>query len=61
MGRLEHVDLSARLGKDEYEQRLKAAQRRLHTLRLQLAGLLGDGRLGPPVLALFEGCDASGK
>ena len=61
MSRLDHVDLSARLGKDEYEQRLKAAQYRLSTLRLQLAGLIGDGRLGPPVLAVFEGWDASGK
>ena len=61
MGRLEHVDLSLKLGREEYEDRLSAAQHRLHTLRLQLAGLLGDGRLGPPVLAMFEGWDASGK
>ena len=33
------------------------------TLRLQLAGLIGtdEGRLGPPLLVLFEGWDASGK
>ena len=31
------------------------------TLRLQLAGLIGDRRLGPPLLVLFEGWDASGK
>ncbi|MDQ3933308.1 MAG: UDP-galactose-lipid carrier transferase [Actinomycetota bacterium] len=61
MGRLEHVELDARLDRDEYEERLTAAQHRLTTLRLQLAGLIGDGRLGPPVLALFEGWDASGK
>src|SRR5690242_14668623 len=30
-------------------------------LRLILGGLLGDGRLGPPVCVLFEGWDASGK
>ncbi len=61
VGRLEHVELDARLDRDEYEERLTAAQHRLTTLRLQLAGLIGDGRLGPPVLALFEGWDASGK
>jgi AMP-polyphosphate phosphotransferase len=55
------VDMSLRLGREEYEERLAAAQHRLHTLRLQLAGLLGDGELGPPVLAIFEGWDASGK
>jgi polyphosphate kinase 2 (PPK2 family) len=61
VGRLEHVDLSARLDRDEYEERLSAAQHRLATLRLQLAGLIGDGRLGPPVCMVFEGWDASGK
>jgi polyphosphate kinase 2 (PPK2 family) len=61
VGRLEHVDLSLKLGRDEYEQRLDAAQQRLATLRLQLAGLIGDGEIGPPVLAVFEGWDASGK
>ena len=61
MARLDHVDLSAKLDRDEYEERLSAAQHRLSTLRLQLAGLIGDGRLGPPVLAMFEGWDASGK
>jgi AMP-polyphosphate phosphotransferase len=61
VGRLEHVDLSLKLDRDEYETRLATAQQRLATLRLQLAGLIGDGELGPPVLALFEGWDASGK
>ena len=37
------------------------AQRRMLTLRLQLAGLIGDGQLGPPLCVLFEGWDASGK
>ena len=45
----------------EEQERLSAAQRRLLTLRLQLGGKLGDGRLGPPVCVLFEGWDASGK
>lgn len=63
-GRLGDVDLSASLGRDEAEERLVAAQRRLLTLRLQAGGLLdGSGRspLGPPLLVLFEGWDASGK
>src|SRR3954468_19300669 len=61
MGRLDEVDLSQKLSKKEYEERLAAAQDRLEALRLQLGGLIGDGRLGPPVLVLFEGWDASGK
>jgi polyphosphate kinase 2 (PPK2 family) len=61
VGRLDEVDLSQKLSKKEYEERLGAAQQRLEARRLQLGGLIGDGRLGPPVLALFEGWDASGK
>jgi polyphosphate kinase 2 (PPK2 family) len=61
MGRLDEVDLSQKLSNKEQDKRLEAAQGRLEALRLQTAGLIGDGRLGPPVLALFEGWDASGK
>jgi len=62
MGRLDDVDLSRSLGKEEGERRLAQQQRRLLALRLQLGGLLGDhGRLGPPLCVLFEGWDASGK
>ncbi|MEA2469576.1 MAG: AMP-polyphosphate phosphotransferase, partial [Thermoleophilaceae bacterium] len=61
MGRLDDVDLSQKLSRKEQDKRLEAAQDRLEALRLQLAGLIGDGRLGPPVLMLFEGWDASGK
>jgi polyphosphate kinase 2 (PPK2 family) len=61
MGRLDEVDLSQKLSRKEQAKRLEAAQDRLEALRLQLAGLIGDGRLGPPVLMLFEGWDASGK
>ena len=61
MGRLEHVELDQKLDRDEYERRLEEGQQRLATLRLQLAGLIGDGELGPPVCMLFEGWDASGK
>jgi polyphosphate kinase 2 (PPK2 family) len=60
-GRLGEVDLTLKLSGEEAEARLLAAQRRLLTLRLQLAGLIGDGRLGPPLCVLFEGWDASGK
>jgi len=61
MGRLDEVDLSQTLSRKEQDKRLDAAKDRLEALRLQLAGLIGDGRLGPPVLVLFEGWDASGK
>jgi polyphosphate kinase 2 (PPK2 family) len=49
------------LGKRDSEQRVLKAQRRLLALRLQLGGLMGGPELGPPLCALFEGWDASGK
>jgi len=58
---LRDADLGLKLGKRESEQRVRDAQRRLLALRLQLGGLIGDGRLGPPLCVLFEGWDASGK
>ena len=61
MGRLDELDLTLKLDRREEAKRLEAAQERLLALRLRLAGLEGDGRLGPPVLVLFEGWDASGK
>jgi AMP-polyphosphate phosphotransferase len=61
VGRLDEVDLSQKLSRKEQDARLGAAQTRLEALRLQLAGLVGDGRLGPPVLVMVEGWDASGK
>jgi polyphosphate kinase 2 (PPK2 family) len=61
VGRLDELDLTVRLGRAEEERRLEKAQARLLHLRLVLGGLLGDGRLGPPVCVLFEGWDASGK
>ena len=61
MGRLDDLDLSARLGREEYEDRLVAAQRRLLELRLDLGGLLENAEIGPGVLVVFEGSDAGGK
>jgi AMP-polyphosphate phosphotransferase len=61
VGRLDQVDLSAKLGQEEYEERLLVAQTRLAQLRLHCAGLIGSGQLGPPLCLVFEGWDASGK
>jgi len=61
VGRLDKVDLSQRLSKDEEAERLKEGQRRLLELRLRLGGKLEGSKLGPPVCVLFEGWDASGK
>ena len=61
IGALDALDLELDLGRKEGERRLEAAQTRLLELRLALAGLTGQRRLGPPVCVLFEGWDASGK
>ena len=61
MGRLDELDLGLDLRRAEAEERLAAAQRRLLALRLELAGLTGEGALGPPVCVVLEGWDASGK
>jgi polyphosphate kinase 2 (PPK2 family) len=61
MGSLSDVDLSLKLSGSEGLKRLQKSQRRLLALRLQAGGLVGDGRLGPPVCVVFEGWDASGK
>jgi polyphosphate kinase 2 (PPK2 family) len=61
MGRLDEVDLGLSLSKEESEKKVAKLQERMLELRLVLGGLIGDGRLGPPVCALFEGWDASGK
>jgi polyphosphate kinase 2 (PPK2 family) len=58
---LEDADLRLKLGASEGEAQLQKAQRRLLALRLQLAGLIGDRVIGPPLCVLFEGWDASGK
>src|SRR5690242_14597487 len=61
MGRLDEVDLSLGLGKQEEGEGLKREGERLAQLRLTLGGLIGEGRLGPPLVVVFEGWDASGK
>ena len=61
MGRLDNLDLTAQLSKEEYEQRLYAAQRKLLALRLGLGGHLENPDLGPGVLVVMEGSDAGGK
>jgi AMP-polyphosphate phosphotransferase len=61
MGRLDELDLSLRLSREEEAERLEAGHHKLLALRLALGGKLGEGKLGPPVCVLFEGWDASGK
>jgi polyphosphate kinase 2 (PPK2 family) len=61
MGRLDDVDLSLSLTRGDEERELKAAWERLTELRLTLGGLIGAKEVGPPLLVLFEGWDASGK
>jgi AMP-polyphosphate phosphotransferase len=61
MGRLDELDLSLSLSKDEETERLAAGWERLEALRLALGGKLQGYGLGPPVCVLFEGWDASGK
>jgi AMP-polyphosphate phosphotransferase len=61
MGRLDELDLTLSLSREEEAERLEAGHHKLLALRLALGGKLGEGRLGPPVCVLFEGWDASGK
>ena len=61
MGRLESLDLTQRLPRDEYDKRVSRAQRRLLQLRLHLGGQLGGGAVGPGLLVIVEGRDAGGK
>jgi polyphosphate kinase 2 (PPK2 family) len=61
MTALKDVDLNLKLSGAEGRKQLQAAQHRLLALRLQAGGLVGSGRLGPPLCVLFEGWDAAGK
>jgi len=61
VARLDEVDLSKSLSREEEEEGLERAWERLTQLRLTLGGQIGDREVGPPVCVLFEGWDASGK
>jgi len=62
VGRLDALDLSLKLSREEEAAQLEQEQQRLLRLRLLAGGLLsGSPRLGPPLCVLFEGWDASGK
>ena len=62
MGRLDALDLTLSLSRDEEASRLAAAQDRLLYLRRVAGGIFdGGGRLGPPLCLVFEGWDAAGK
>jgi AMP-polyphosphate phosphotransferase len=61
MGRLDELDLSKSLSRGEEQRGLENAWSRLAQLRLTLGGQIGTKQIGPAVLVLFEGWDASGK
>lgn len=61
MGRLDELDLSLTLSREDEAARLDAGWKRLEALRLALGGKYAGYGLGPPVCILFEGWDASGK
>jgi AMP-polyphosphate phosphotransferase len=61
MSRLDEVDLSRSLSRAQEQRGLDNAWARLAQLRLTLGGQIGEKRIGPPVLVLLEGWDASGK
>jgi AMP-polyphosphate phosphotransferase len=61
IGRLDSLDLTQRLDRKDYEQRLATLQRRWLRLRLHVGGEAGTGDLGPGLLFVFEGSDAAGK
>lgn len=62
MGRLDELDLSLRLSGRQEEVRLTAAGNRLAQIRLAIGGKFpGFPAIGPGILVLMEGWDASGK
>jgi polyphosphate kinase 2 (PPK2 family) len=61
VGRLDELDLNLKLSREEEAIRLASCQTRLLQLRLTLGGLVGGQDIGPPLLVLFKGWDASGK
>ena len=61
MSHLGDIDLTPRLSREQEGEQLLTAQRRLTELRLALGGHIGDRQIGPGLLVIFEGWDASGK
>ncbi|WP_026910041.1 polyphosphate kinase 2 family protein [Patulibacter minatonensis] len=74
MGRLDDLDLTLKLSRKEQDVRLEAGQARMQQLRLTLGGQTSASQhgkrddpveqehpIGPPLLVVFEGWDASGK
>jgi polyphosphate kinase 2 (PPK2 family) len=61
MSRVEKIDLSPTMSKEESDKRVEAAQHRITQLRLFSAGLLEPNVVGPGLVVLFEGFDAAGK
>jgi polyphosphate kinase 2 (PPK2 family) len=60
VGRLDELDLTKSLSREQEEKALDRGWERLAQLRLTLGGLIGEQQIGPPVCVLFEGWDASG-
>src|SRR3954452_9217078 len=61
MSRLDQLDLDRKLSRKEQDARLAEGGRRLAQLRLALGGQREGGDVGPGLVVLFEGWDASGK
>ncbi len=61
MSRVDEIDLTKSMTKEESDKRVVKAQRRLTQLRLFSAGLLEPKVVGPGLIVLFEGFDAAGK
>jgi polyphosphate kinase 2 (PPK2 family) len=61
MGHLDAVDLTQQMGRGTFERLLDIRGQRLAQLRLALGGKLSGTELGPGLLVLVEGWDASGK
>lgn len=61
MSRVDDIDLTKTMSKEESDVRVEVAQHRLTQLRLFSAGLLESKVIAPGLVVLFEGFDAAGK
>jgi polyphosphate kinase 2 (PPK2 family) len=61
VSRVDDLDLTLSLSKNESEKRVRRAQRRITQLRLLTAGLLRHDVTGPGLVVVFEGFDSAGK